>query len=182
MGRKQYPTDSTDAQREIIRQAMRLAKMVRTGAAKPVTLRLPRIDLGRGRPCGQRAGPRWARPLLRSLGEARFPRLQIVFADAGYQGRLEEPRKPVSHSRSRPSSRGRAPSAGCQNAGSWNEQSLGWCGTASAAASTRQRLQQDRLDLHRHERPHGPAPHARMTSLPPHLGATHRAPFHTEQL
>ena len=31
-----------------------------------------------------------AKPLLSSLDEERFPRLEKVFADAGYQGRLEQ--------------------------------------------------------------------------------------------
>ncbi len=31
-----------------------------------------------------------AKPLLGSLDEERFPRLQTVFADAGYQGKLED--------------------------------------------------------------------------------------------
>ena len=31
-----------------------------------------------------------ARPLLASLEEGRFPRLQTIFADAGYQGKLED--------------------------------------------------------------------------------------------
>ena len=31
-----------------------------------------------------------AKPLLGALDEERFPRLQTVFADAGYQGKLEQ--------------------------------------------------------------------------------------------